>query len=141
MTVDDLIKQAENKIDQLLSCSSLSACNTATHNKDMGISAAEIADFIEQFVNQQSQQGAVGKLTGEKRYKSVESGSRYHFVIGLLIDSGSKTVQMEIAKGHHYQALAPLHQYVQWGLRGAVVLYSAMKVWMQSCFTQSWQQM
>ena len=78
----------------------------------MGTSSAEIADFIEQFVKQQSQQGAVGKLTGEKRYKSVESGSRYHFVIGLVIDSGSKTIQMEIAKGHHYQCLAPLHQYV-----------------------------
>jgi len=37
VTVDDLIKQAENKIDQLLSCISLSAdaYNNATHNKDM----------------------------------------------------------------------------------------------------------
>ena len=78
----------------------------------MSTSPAEIADFIQQFVKQQSQQGAVGKLTGEKGYKSVESGSRCHFIIGLVIDSGSKTVQMEITKGHHYQALAPLHQYV-----------------------------
>ncbi|DBA77425.1 TPA: hypothetical protein ACH3X1_009257 [Trebouxia sp. C0004] len=69
-------------------------------------------DFIQQFVKQQSQQGAMGKLTGEKGYKSVGSGSRYHFIIGLVIDSGSKTVQMEITKGHHYQCLAPLHQYV-----------------------------
>ena len=39
----------------------------------MGISSAEIADFIEQIVKQQNQQGAVGKLTGEKGYKSVKS--------------------------------------------------------------------
>ena len=54
----------------------------------------------------------MGRLTGEKGYKSVDSGSRYHFIIGLVIDSASKTVQMEIAKGHHYQCLGPLHQYV-----------------------------
>jgi len=93
----------------------------------MGTSSAEIADFIQQFVKQQSQQGAVGKLTGEKGYKSVESGSRYHFIIGLVIDIGSNTVQMEITKGHHYQALAPLHQYVLDGLgfeRGSGPVFS-----------------
>ncbi len=63
----------------------------------MSTSPAEIADFIQQFVKQQNQQGAVGKLTGEKEYKSVESGSRYHFIIGLVIDSGSKTVQISLA--------------------------------------------
>ena len=80
----------------------------------MSTSFAEIVNIIQQFVTQQqSQQGAcVGKLTGKKGYKSVESGSRYHFITGLVIDSGSKTVQMEITKGHHYQCLAPLHEYV-----------------------------
>ena len=38
---------------------------------------------------------------------------RYHFIIGLVADSGSNTVQMEITKGHHYHALAPVHQYVR----------------------------
>ncbi len=58
----------------------------------------------------------MGKLTGEKGYTSVKPGSRYHFIIGLVIDLGEKTVQMEIT-GHHYQALAPLHQYVLDALR------------------------
>ncbi len=58
--------------------------NTAAHNKDMSTSSAEVANF-----KQHSQQGAcVGKLTGEKKYKSVESGSRYHFIIGLVMDLG-----------------------------------------------------
>lgn len=61
---------------------------------------------------QHCQQGAIDKLTGEKGYKRMDSGSRYHFLRGLVIDSGSKTVQMEITKGHHNQCLAPLHQYV-----------------------------
>ena len=43
----------------------------------------------------------MGKLTGEKGYKSVKPGSRYHFIIGLVIDLGEKTVQMEITTGHH----------------------------------------
>ena len=51
-------------------------------------------------------------LTGEKGYHSVDSGARYHFIIGLIIDLHDKTVQMNITKGHYYQALAPLHQYV-----------------------------
>ncbi len=93
--------------------SSLSAMQTtATHKRDMSTSSTEIANFIQQFVKQeeQCQQGAfVGKLTGEKGYQSVESGPRYHFMIGLVIDVNDKTVQMDITKGHHYQALAPLH--------------------------------
>ena len=28
------------------------------------------------------------------------------------MDLSEETVQMEITTGHHYQALAPLHQYV-----------------------------
>ena len=52
------------------------------------------------------------KLTGEKGYHSVDSGARYHFIIGLIIDLDDKTVQMEITEGHYFQALAPLHQYV-----------------------------
>ena len=52
------------------------------------------------------------KLTGEKGYHTVDSGARYHFIIGLIIDLDDKTVRMEITKGHYFQALAPLHQYV-----------------------------
>ena len=66
----------------------------------------------------------MGKLTGEKGYKSVDSGSRYHFIIGLVIGSGRKTVQMEITKGHHYQCLAPLHQYVLGFERGSGPVFS-----------------
>ena len=39
----------------------------------------------------------MGKLTGEKECKCVESGRRHHFIIGLVIYLGSKTVHMEIA--------------------------------------------
>ncbi len=42
----------------------------------------------------------------------MESGPRYHFIIGLVIIVNDKTVQMNITKGQHHQALAPLHQYV-----------------------------
>ncbi len=108
MTCCNKLRQTSFELHQSLSAMH----STAAHIRDMSTSSAEIAKFIQQFVKQQSQQGAVGKLTGEKGYKTVESGSRYHFIIGLVIDSGSKTVQMEITKGHHYQALAPLHQYV-----------------------------
>ena len=51
-------------------------------------------------------------LTGEKAYRSIDSGARYHFIIDLIVDLHDKTVQMNITKGHYYQALAPLHQYV-----------------------------
>ena len=51
-------------------------------------------------------------LTGEKGYHSVDSCARYHFIIGLIIELHDKTVQMNITKGHYYQALAPLPQYV-----------------------------
>ena len=51
-------------------------------------------------------------LTGEKGYHSVDSGARYHFIIGLVIDLHDKTVQTNITIGHYYQALAPPHQYV-----------------------------
>ncbi len=40
------------------------------------------------------------------------SGSRFHFITGLVIALRRKAVQMDITKGHHYRALAPLHQYV-----------------------------
>ena len=42
----------------------------------------------------------------------MESGPRYHFIIGLFIHVNDKTVQMDITKGHRHQALAPLYQYV-----------------------------
>ena len=38
-------------------------------------------------------------LTGEKGYHSADSGARYHFIIGLIIDLHDKTVQMNIHKG------------------------------------------
>ena len=80
----------------------------------MSTPATEVADFIQQFVKQQeTYQGACFSLTGEKAYHSVESGSRHHLVIGLVIDLDDKTVQVEITKGHHIHALAPLHQYVR----------------------------
>ena len=79
----------------------------------MSTPSAEVADFIQQFVEQQEgYQGACFSLTGEKGYHSIISGARHHFVIGLIIDLDDKTVQTEITKGHHIQALAPLHQYV-----------------------------
>ena len=79
----------------------------------MSTPAGEIADFIQQFVKQQeSYQGACFKLTGEKGYHSVDSGARHHFIIGLVIDLDDKTVRMEITKGHYFQTLSPLHQYV-----------------------------
>ena len=80
----------------------------------MSTPATEVAVyFIQQFVKQQeSYQGACFSLTGEKGYCSVESGSRHHFVIGLVLDSDDRTVQMHITKGNYIQALAPLHQYV-----------------------------
>ena len=79
----------------------------------MSTPATEVADFIQQFVKQQeSYQGACFRMTGEKGYHSVVSGARHHFIIGLVIDLDDKTVQMEITKGHYFQALAPLHQYV-----------------------------
>ena len=84
----------------------------------MSTSATEVADFIQQFVKQQeSYQGACFSLTGEKGYCSVESGSRHHFIIGLVIDLDDKTVQMQIIKGNYIQALAPLHQYVLDGFK------------------------
>jgi hypothetical protein len=79
----------------------------------MSTPASEIADFIQQFVQQQQcHQGASMMLTGEKGYHSVDSGARHHFIIGLVIDLDDKTVQMDITKGHCFMALAPLHQYV-----------------------------
>ena len=79
----------------------------------MSTSSSEIADFIQQYVRQQETcYTACFRSTGEKGYHSVESGARYHFIIGLVIDLDDKTVQMQITKGHHYQALAPLHQYL-----------------------------
>ena len=47
----------------------------------------------------------------QKGYHSVDSGARYHFIIGHVIDLHDKTVQTNITIGHHYQALAPPHQY------------------------------
>ena len=83
----------------------------------MSTPATGVANFIQQFVKQQeSHQGACFSLTGEKGYCSVESGSRHHFVTGLVIDLDDKTVQMQITKGNYIQALAPLHQYVLDGL-------------------------
>ncbi|DBA82109.1 TPA: hypothetical protein ACH3X1_007102 [Trebouxia sp. C0004] len=79
----------------------------------MSTPATEVIDFIQQFVEQQEgYQGACVSLSGEKGYYSVESGARHHFVIGLIIDLDGKAVQMEITKGHHIQALAPMDQYV-----------------------------
>ena len=73
----------------------------------MGTPATEIADFIQQYVKQkETSSTACVRSTGEKGYHSVESGARHHFVIGLVIDLDDKTVQMQITKGHHYQALA-----------------------------------
>ena len=75
----------------------------------MSTPATEVADFIQQFVEQQEgYQGACFSLTGEKGYHSVESGARHHFVIGLIIDLEDKTVQTEITKGHHTQAFGSL---------------------------------
>lgn len=80
---------------------------------EMCTSSTEIADFIQQVVKQQCQPAAcLGGLTGEKGFQSVESAPEYHFIIGLVIDCHDRTVQMHITKGHHYQALAPLHQCV-----------------------------
>ena len=42
----------------------------------------------------------------------MDSGARHHFIIGLVIDLDDKTIRMEITKGHYFQTLAPLHQYV-----------------------------
>lgn len=70
-------------------------------------------DCIQQVVKQQCQPAAcLGGLTGEKGFQSVESAPEYHFIIGLVTDCHDRTVQMHITKGHHYQALAPLHQCV-----------------------------
>ncbi len=80
---------------------------------DMSTPATEVADFIQQFVQQQQcPQGACMMLTEEKEYHSVDSGARHHFIIGLVIDLDDKTIQMDITKGHCFIALAPLHQYV-----------------------------
>ena len=88
-------------------------CRFTSNTGDMSTPATEIADFIKQYVNQQdTHQASCFRSTGEKRYHSVESGAKHHFIIGLVLDSYDKTVQMQITKGHHYQALAPLHQYV-----------------------------
>ena len=38
--------------------------------------------------------------------------ARHHFIIGLVIDLDDKTVRMEIIKGHYFETLSPLHQYV-----------------------------
>ena len=79
---------------------------------NMSTPATETADFIQQFVTQhQCCQGAC-MMTGEKGYHSVDSATRHHFIIGLLIDLDDKTVQMNITKGHCFIALAPLHQHV-----------------------------
>ena len=87
--------------------------NTCCYTVDVSTPATEVADFMQQFVKQQEgYQGACFSLTGEKGYYSVESGARHHFVVGLIIDLENKTVHTEIIKGHHTQALAPLHQYV-----------------------------
>ena len=80
----------------------------------MSTSATEIANFIQQYVKQQQcHHGArIMGLTGEKGYHSVDSGARYDFIIGLVIDLHDKTVQTNITIGHYYQALAPPHLYV-----------------------------
>jgi len=79
----------------------------------MSTPASDIADFIQQFVQQQQcHQGASMMLTGEKGYHSVDSGARHHFIIGLVMHLDDKTVQMHITTGHCFTALAPLHQYV-----------------------------
>ncbi len=113
---------------------------TCCYTVDMSTPATEVIDFIQQFVEQQEgYQGACFSLTSEKGYYSVESGARHHFVTGLIIHLDDKTVQMEITKGHHIQALAPLHQYVlgmHRGLRRAEVLSSTMKI-QDAFFTQS----
>ena len=113
----------------------------------MSASATEIAEFIQQYVKQQQcHHGArVMGLTGEQGYHSVDSGARYHFIIGLAIDLHDKTVQMNITKGHYYQALTPLHQYVldqsqclmQWAFNKARVMSSAMRTRRWSPFTHS----
>lgn len=101
------------QIDQLSCAYTFSAMQTHCYTIDMSTPAREISDFIQQYVEQQgTYQAACCRLTGEKGYHSVESGPRHHFVIGLVIEVEDKTVQMQITKGHHYQALAPLHQYV-----------------------------
>ena len=96
----------------------------------MSTPATEVADFIQQFVNQQeSYQGACFNLTGDKGYCSVESGSRHHFVIGLVIDLDDKTVQMQITKGNYIQALefekgrGPVFNYED---TDAVILHSKL---------------
>ena len=106
------VTSAVYKIDQLWAACTFSAMHTLLTGK-MSTSGTEIADFIQQYVRQQETcYTACFRSTGEKGYHSVESGARYHFIIGLVIDLDDKTVQMQITKGHHYQALAPLHQYV-----------------------------
>ena len=110
----------------------------------MSTPAAEVADFIQQFVKQQeSYQGACFRLTGEKGCHSVESGARHHSIIGLVIDLDDKTVQMEITKGDMSKLWLPCISlcWIPWDLRRAEVLSSAMKVQMQSFSTQSWQQL
>ena len=102
-----------NKIDWISGEQSVNAMEAHCGPIDMSTPAVEIADFIQQFVKQQqSDQGSCVKLTGEKGYHSVYSGARHHFIIGLVIDLDDKTIRMEITKGHYFQALAPLHQYV-----------------------------
>ena len=100
------------KIDQLPAAHTLNAVQPDCHTAAMSTPAKEISDFIQEYVRQQEvYPTACSRSTGEKGYHSVESGARHHFIIGLVIDIDDKTVQMQITKGHHYQALAPLHQY------------------------------
>ena len=51
-------------------------------------------------------------MTGEKGYHSLDSTTRHHFIIGLVIDLDDKTVPMNITKRHCFIALAPLHPHV-----------------------------
>ncbi len=88
---------------------------------DTVTAASDIADFIQQYVKEQekcqvSDGSFASKMTGEKGYQSVESRPKCHFIIGLVINVYDKTVHLIIMKAHHYQALAPLHEYVLEGL-------------------------
>ena len=99
------------KIDQLSAAYTFSAVLTHCYTVDMTPEISHQRSLIHPAVCQTTRDLS-SRLTGTKGYYSVEAGSRYHFIIGLVIDSEDKTVQMQITEGHHHQALAPLHQYV-----------------------------
>lgn len=64
-------------------------------------------------------------MTEEKGHYSVDPGARHHLIIGLVVDLDDKTVQMDVTKGHHFIALAPLHQHV---LNGICTGYMACRL-------------